>query len=132
MRALALTLTAFAAPFVRTYAARPGQTPNDSNAANPQANNADGQAVNKSRAIEEHSQQDTKSAQNPVSNPEATGLGEQETTTESADHMKHDPSESGAEKRKKTLEFGQNKKLDPADEAGAKGNKESQIMDQEK
>jgi hypothetical protein len=85
--------------------------------------------------MEDRPQQDTKSNQTPVSNPSATGLGEQETTTESAEHMKHDPNESDAEKRKKTLEYGQNKKLDPADEAGAgpgKGNTASQIMDQEK
>ncbi|PVH93707.1 hypothetical protein DM02DRAFT_484146, partial [Periconia macrospinosa] len=100
----------------RTYAsssdASYGQT---SNVSNPQASSPESQSINKSRATDGSAQQDTKSVQTPVSNPEDTGLGSQEETTQSQDAMKRDPNESDEKKREKVLGWGQGRKLDPAD-----------------
>jgi hypothetical protein len=65
-------------------------------------------------------QQDTKSMQTPISNPEEGGLGGQEETTPSQGAMKRDPNEPAEKKREKVLEYGQNKKLDAADEGTGK------------
>lgn len=110
-----------AGPSIRTYAsspsgqsrASPGQS---SNVSGTNASSPEGQEVLNSRATDSRPQQDTKSIQTPVSNPEEGGLGGQEETTQSQAAMKRDPNEPADEKRKKVLEYGQNKKLDPADD----------------
>lgn len=83
---------------------------------NPQANSAEGQEVNQSRATDRRAQQDTGSVQTPVSNPSASGVGQQEEQTESQAQMKRDPREPNSKKREEVLKHGQSKKLDPADD----------------
>jgi hypothetical protein len=99
----------------RTYASKasPGQS---SNVSQPQASSAESQDINQSRANDRAKDQDTASTQNPVSHPEAAGMGQQEEPTQSQEEMKRDPSEPDSVKRKKVLEKGGNKKLDPADD----------------
>jgi hypothetical protein len=57
---------------------------------------------------------DTASVQNPVSNPEGTGIGGQEEPQPSSEKMKSDPSEPTEKKQQKVESMG-NKPLDPAD-----------------
>ncbi|KAK5128771.1 hypothetical protein LTR85_000104 [Meristemomyces frigidus] len=102
-------------PFqARAYAAKPSdgpETPTPS--AGPESS-----SVNSTRGAEHAGRTsgspDTASIQNPVSNPEQSGLGGQEEPQPSSDKMKSDPSEPDDVKRSKVEEMGQ-KPLDPAD-----------------
>ncbi|TKA49851.1 hypothetical protein B0A49_13734, partial [Cryomyces minteri] len=94
--------------YVATNQSSPGHS---SNVSNPQAGSVEGQQVNQSRATDSQSSPDTASTANPVSNPEESGLGQQE---EGTDPVKQDPKKSDAEKAKRVEQQG-NKPLDAAD-----------------
>ena len=109
-----LTFAAVPPLLSRAYAGEAPQ-PNTSNVSNPNASSSESQGINKSRATEASSPEHGGSVSQPVSNPESTGLGQQEEQTESQDHVFSDPNKSQQQKKKETLEYGQNKKLDAAD-----------------
>ena len=109
-----LTVTVAPPLLSRAYAGK-SSSPNASNVSDPNASSSESQGINKSRGTEASPPEHGGSVSQPVSNPESTGLGQQEEQTQSQDNIFSDPNKSQEQKKKETLDYGQNKKLDPAD-----------------
>ncbi|RYP06931.1 hypothetical protein DL764_002879 [Monosporascus ibericus] len=117
LRAPRIVTPAASANSVRFY--REGNTPQATSnvKGNPRSGSPQEQAANSAAGVRHkagNTTGDSGSLANPVSNPDAAGIGGQEEPQPSQENMKRDPNEPNEKKREKVLQEG-NKPLDPAD-----------------